>query len=177
LALGVGIVVAVSTVGVQRWLAPGPAPLSASRFIVVESPDRGAASAPKPAAPETRVAVVPPRPALAEPAALTDPPPAAPRRAEPAGALALTRHFAQREGELQACFERHASALSGQPQITVNFEVGASGTVQSATLEPSSLASTPLGGCLLGVARSTSFGAVAKPLRFSIPVRARSVSR
>ena len=30
---------------------------------------------------------------------------------------------------------------------------------------------------VLGVARGTSFGAVGKPLRFSIPIRARSVNR
>ena len=87
------------------------------------------------------------------------------------------RRFAQREGELQQCFERFASALSGQPQLAVTFDVGASGKVQSATLEPSTLAPTPLGACLLGIARGTRFGAVGKPLRFSIPIRARSVSR
>jgi hypothetical protein len=88
----------------------------------------------------------------------------------------LTRRFAQREGELQSCFERFAS-LTGQPQISVNFDVAASGKVRTATLDPSSLEPTPLGGCLLGVARGTSFGPVGKPLRFSIPIRARSVSR
>jgi hypothetical protein len=88
----------------------------------------------------------------------------------------LTRRFAQREGELQSCFERFAS-LTGQPQISVNFDVAASGKVRAATLEPSSLASTPLGACLLGVARATSFGPVGKQLRFAIPIRARSVNR
>jgi serine/threonine protein kinase len=176
-ALGVGIVVAVSMVGVLRLLAPRPPPVAASRFIVVESPDKGAAAASSPPAPETQVAVAQPRPALAEPGPVTDTAPPVARRAEPAGALSLTRHFAQREGQLQKCFETYASALSGQPQISVNFEVGASGKVQSATLDPSSLAATPLGGCLLGVARATSFGVVGKPLRFSIPIRARSVNR
>ncbi|MEO8180075.1 MAG: protein kinase [Deltaproteobacteria bacterium] len=175
LALGVGLVVAISMVGVLRLLSPRPAAPAASRFIIVESPDKksaaGAAGAP---ASDTPVAVVQPGPALAE---VTEPPASVSHRTEPAGALALTRHFAQREGELQKCFERHASALSGQPRIAVSFEVWASGKVQSATLEPKSLEPTPLGACLLDVARGTSFGAVGKPLRFSIPIRARSVHR
>jgi len=175
-ALGVGVVVAVCMVAALHFLQPRvPAP-SASRFIVVESPDKAAGAAPAPIT--TPVAVAEPSaPLVQDPAPASTPasaPPAA--HADRAGAAALTRHFAQREGELQGCFERFAS-LTGAPQISVNFDVAASGKVRTATLEPSSLAPTPLGGCLLGVARGTSFGPVGKPLRFSIPIRARSVSR
>jgi serine/threonine protein kinase len=178
LAMGVGVVVALVLVGALHFLGPRPAAPSAARFIVVESPDKAASAAAPAAAPElTQVSVAVPANTPAE----GDAPPAAapgPRRADAAGgALALTRHFARRENALQSCFERHASALTGHPQISVNFEVGASGKVQTATLEPSSLANTPLGQCLLEVARGTSFGAVGKPLRFKIPIRARSVSR
>jgi serine/threonine protein kinase len=177
LALGVGLVVALCMVGVLRFLQARPPPPAASRFIVVERPDKAPAAAAPPTAQTARVAVTDPatnalgeapvgaQPALAVPA----------HRPEPAGAQALTRRFAQREGELQGCFERFASALTGQPQLAVNFEVGASGKVQSVTLEPGALAPTPLGACLLGVARGTRFGAVGKALRFSIPIRARSV--
>jgi serine/threonine-protein kinase len=170
-ALGVGVVVAVCMVGALHFLQPrAPAP-SASRFIVVESPDKATGAAPAPVT--TPVAVAETAPVVQDPTAPGAPPAA---RADRAGAAALTRHFAQREGELQGCFERFAS-LTGAPQISVNFDVGASGKVRTATLEPSSLAPTPLGACLLGVARGTAFGPVGKPLRFSIPIRARSVSR
>jgi serine/threonine-protein kinase len=174
LALGVGVVVGLCMVAALHFLQPrAPAP-TASRFIVVESPDKAAGAAPV----TTPVAVAEPSaPVVQDPAPDPGPPSTAPAaRADRAGAAALTRHFAQREGQLQSCFERFAS-LTGQPQISVNFEVAASGKVRSATLDPSSLAPTPLGACLLGVARGTSFGAVGKPLRFSIPIRAHSVSR
>jgi len=175
LAMGVGVVVALVLVGALHFLGPRPPAPSAARFIVVESPDKVAAAA-QAATPETTpVSVAAP---AAPPEGVDSPPAvAAPRRADAGGALALTRHFARRENALQSCFERHASALTGQPQIAVNFDVGASGKVQNATLEPASLSNTPLGQCLLGVARGTSFGAVGKPLRFTIPIRARSVSR
>jgi len=174
-AMSVGVVVALVLVGALHFLAPRPAAPSAARFIVVESPDKTAAAAPSgvAAAEQTQVSVAAPPEVVAPPAVATGS-----RRAEAAdGAPALTRHFARRENALQSCFEHHASALTGHPQISVNFEVGASGKVQTATLEPSSLASTPLGQCLLEVARGTSFGAVGKPLRFKIPIRARSVNR
>jgi serine/threonine protein kinase len=178
LAMGAGVAVALVLVGALHFLGPRPAAPSASRFIVVESPDKAAAAAPSATPETTQVSVS--APANAPPEGMTSPIVAAPnpRRAEAAGgALALTRHFARRENALQSCFERHASALTGQPQISVNFDVGASGKVQNATLEPNSLTNTPLGQCLLGVARGTSFGAVGKPLRFTIPIRARSVTR
>ncbi len=175
LALGVGVVVAVCTVAALHFLQPRAATPSASRFIVVESPDKQTGAAPAPVT--TPVAVAESAPVVQDPAPDPIAPSAAPPpRADRAGAAALTRHFAQREGDLQGCFERFAS-LTGQPQISVNFDVAASGKVRAATLEPSSLASTPLGACLLGVARATSFGPVGKQLRFAIPIRARSVNR
>jgi eukaryotic-like serine/threonine-protein kinase len=178
-ALGVGVVVAGITVGALHLLQPRTPPPSASRFIVVESPDKlaaGSAGAPPAAAAPEAVAAA--TATNIEPARSVSELPAPPqRKAEPGGAAALSRHFAQREAELQRCFERHAASLSGHPELAVNFEISAAGKVQKATLQPQSLAGTPLEKCLLDVARGTSFGAVGKPLRFTIPIRARSVSR
>ncbi len=175
-ALGIGVVAAGATVAAMSFLQPRPAPPSASRFIVVESPDKAAAATPAPAgvAPDTTTATASASTAEPTPSATR---PTAQRRPEPSGAAALTRHFARREGELQRCFERHAAALSGQPELSIDFDVLPGGKVRSAQLQPATLAPTPLGKCLLDVARGTSFGAVGKPLRFSIPIRARSVSR
>ncbi|MEY4545351.1 MAG: hypothetical protein RL685_1546 [Pseudomonadota bacterium] len=175
-ALGIGVVAAGVTVAAISLLQPRPEPPSASRFIVVESPDKtGAAPAASAAAPAVVTANA--GASATEPVSAEPPPNNPARRPEPSGAAALTRHFAKREGELQRCFERHAAALSGQPEISVDFEVAPSGKVQSAALKPPSLAPTPLGKCLIDVARGTSFGAVGKALRFSIPIRARSVNR
>ncbi|HWO08095.1 MAG TPA: hypothetical protein VNN80_01405, partial [Polyangiaceae bacterium] len=75
---------------------------------------------------------------------------------------------------LGACFDRHAAQLEGNPEIAINFEVDASGAVRSAGLVPSALEQTELGRCLLGVARSASFGALRKTTRFTIPIQARA---
>jgi hypothetical protein len=177
-ALGIGVVAAGVTVAAISLLQPRPEPPSASRFIVVESPDKtGAAPAASAAAPAPAVVTANAGASASAPVSAEPPPNNPARRPEPSGAAALTRHFAKREGELQRCFERHAAALSGQPEISVDFEVAPSGKVQSAALKPPSLAPTPLGKCLIDVARGTSFGAVGKALRFSIPIRARSVNR
>jgi hypothetical protein len=174
-ALGIGVVAAGVTVAAISLLRPPPVPPSASRFIVVESPDKAGAA---PAAPAPGPAVVTASAGATATAPISVEPSSNPaRRPEPSGAAALTRHFAQREGALQRCFERYAAALSGQPEISVDFDVAPSGKVQSAALKPPSLAPTPLGQCLIDVARGTSFGAVGKALRFSIPIRARSVNR
>lgn len=179
-ALGIGVIAAGATVAAMSFMQRRPPPPSASRFIVVESPDKAAAPAPAPAtapAADTTVVTASAGATAVAPAAGNTPAPAAQPRPEPSGAASLTRHFARREGELQRCFERHAAALSGQPELSIDFDVGPNGKVRSAALQPATLAPTPLGQCLLDVARGTSFGAVGKPLRFSIPIRARSVNR
>lgn len=83
----------------------------------------------------------------------------------------LTQVFSRRQGQIQGCF---ASAKSNQTNLTlqVGFQVDASGKVTSATVSPGGVATTPLGTCLLGVARSTRFGALTQSATFRIPVRA-----
>lgn len=179
-ALGIGVIAAGAAVAAISFLQPRPAPPSASRFIVVESPDKAAGPAPAPvAAPaaDTALATASAGATAVEPSAVATPASAAQRRPEPSGAASLTRHFARREGELQRCFESHAASLSGRPELSIEFDVDANGKVRGGALQPATLAATPLGKCLLDVARGTSFGAVGKPLRFSIPIRARSVNR
>lgn len=82
----------------------------------------------------------------------------------------LTQVFSRRQGQIQGCF---ASAKSDQTNLTlqVGFQVDASGKVTSATVSPGGVAGTPLGKCLLGVARSTRFGALTQAANFRIPVR------
>jgi serine/threonine protein kinase len=88
------------------------------------------------------------------------------------GVAALNRAFAKRSGALQGCFARNADALQGSPQVTIRFQVGVSGAVESASLQPAALTGTALGGCVLDVARKTVFPPQEKPVAFSIPFQA-----
>ncbi len=92
---------------------------------------------------------------------------------QPSEAQRLTAAFASRQGAVQNCFSQQAGELEGSPQVSVRFQLGSNGEVQSATLVPPSLAQTALGRCLLSVARETQFPALGKSVAFSIPITAR----
>jgi hypothetical protein len=89
----------------------------------------------------------------------------------------LARAFQRQEGKIQGCFRDHAGSVQGEPRISVNFQVDATGAVQNAIVSPSAVAGSALGQCLLGVARSTNFGSQPGPLSFSIPIAARVVRK
>ena len=96
-------------------------------------------------------------------------PSAGPARRTLAGA------FQQRQGAIQSCFKQNPAALADSQHLSVRFDVDTSGRVVSASLSPASVASQPLGSCVLGVARSTNFGAQPEAVSFSIPIAARMV--
>jgi serine/threonine protein kinase len=181
LGLGMSVVIALIMVAALSYLQRPAAPPAASRFIVVEG-----------GTPAESAAADPPRPSEAKPPPLSpslsaelgeiDRPPE--RRAatktrgkSPAAdsSAALSRAFARRQRALGECFEHHAAEVQGRPEISIAFEVAASGHVEAASIVPSALTDTPLGRCLLDVARSTEFGTLGKTTRFSIPIRARAV--
>ncbi|HMJ11598.1 MAG TPA: protein kinase [Polyangiaceae bacterium] len=152
-----------------------------TRFVYVEKN-------PSPAPPNSQVPATPPAanaPSTAEPS--PDPATAAgavstpPRNLAPArpqsqtDAAALSRVFQKKRGRIEGCFSQHVSELAGRPQVSVRFQVAKSGRVESATLAPSALNGTPLGQCLLGIARATDFGAQDGPVTFTIPLTARRV--
>ena len=123
-----------------------------------------------------------PTPSASAPATAAGSAPAAARRTGGAStqaassgpdAKALTRRFQQRQGAVQGCFERHASSVEGRPRISVRFNITKSGSVSGAQLIPGSIAGTAVGGCILGVARSTRFGPQPSAFSFSIPIAAR----
>jgi serine/threonine protein kinase len=176
LGLSLGTIMAAVMAAALFYLERGSP--SESRFSVVERPT---ASGRTPVPSLGASAPATPEPPPSGPAAASVPlsqdtggPQPAP---DPGGAVALSRRFARQEGALEACFERHAASLEGQPQIAVKFDVAASGVVKDASLSPASLTPTPLGRCLTGVARATDFGDQEKPLRFTIPIRANSAQR
>jgi serine/threonine protein kinase len=85
----------------------------------------------------------------------------------------LSRAVQRHGGRIQSCFQSHVESVGGAPQVTLRFSIDAAGNVTSAQLSPGTLAGTPLGGCLLGVARSIKFPPQGKPVSFSIPITAR----
>lgn len=83
----------------------------------------------------------------------------------------LTQVFSRRQSQIQACFAK-AKPEQTSVVLQIAFQVDASGKVTSANVSPSALANTPLGTCLLNIARSTRFGALTQSASFRIPVRA-----
>ncbi|HWO15024.1 MAG TPA: hypothetical protein VNN80_36225, partial [Polyangiaceae bacterium] len=172
MALTAGVLVLVLLLLTQQR-APAS---SAGRFIVVESPDKAG----KAAAPIAAATAAEPTPDGAEPS----PTPSGAQRPAPlpvsqpareSVGTSLSRQLARRRPALESCFKRFAEELQGRPEISVNFEVAASGRVSSATLSPEAMNGTPLGQCLLSVARATEFGPQSHAVRFSIPLVAHAV--
>jgi serine/threonine-protein kinase len=88
-------------------------------------------------------------------------------------AQALTRTVAKKQDQIERCFANRVADVSGAPALAVRFEVDASGHVVSAHVLPPTLAVTPLGQCIEGVARDTDFGPQAHPVSFRIPLTTR----
>jgi serine/threonine protein kinase len=180
LMVGAALALALLSALVLLMNRQPPAP-TGSRFIVVESPDRSATQADALAA----LATTPPDVALEPRPAAPEAAPSMPRgapaatrpTAAPSDAAALSRQLAQRQGALEGCFERHAAELQGSPELSVAFDVDVSGRVTAAALTPPALTETQLGQCLLAIARETRFDKQPKPVRFSIPLRARAITR
>ncbi len=86
---------------------------------------------------------------------------------------ALTRAFRRQQGKIERCFETHAAFVEGVPEIAIAFGITAAGLVESARVVPETLHNTPLGACLLELARDTNFGAQGAAVSFRIPLRAR----
>jgi serine/threonine protein kinase len=84
----------------------------------------------------------------------------------------LTQAVRKRQSLITACVERHTSGVSS-PEMSFRFQVDRRGKVTAVELLPASIAPSPLGRCLLEVARGTSFGPLAKPVTFRIPITVR----
>ena len=174
----------VTTAAILLTRASAPAP--AQRFLVVQAADGTAPGTPVRAV-SPSAAALPSTPSSASAAAAggRGVPSAAPEN-QPGGsktaplsggddAVKLSRKFSERRGAVQQCFQAHTLVLEGTPNIGIRFQVDAAGHVTSASIQPGDLASTALGQCLLGVARSTKFGPQPEARAFTIPIRARAV--
>ncbi|MCB9662307.1 MAG: serine/threonine protein kinase [Sandaracinaceae bacterium] len=179
-----GFALALIGVGVW-WRLSTPAVQEPSQFILVRGDvsavgagidERAPATGPTAASPTSPEGLpsdappsedpAPPREAPASAASAERPQP----RAEVTAAT-LTRTFSQRRGAIRQCADRHSEIE--RVQVTFRFDVDESGHVRGVDLSPASTAGTPLGACLLGVARGTRFGPLPRAASFSIPVAVR----
>jgi eukaryotic-like serine/threonine-protein kinase len=186
--LGAALLAAGIAVGVILITRPSDTSPREPRFLLVERPGQGSAAAATEQSPTVTATGSSPmadtpnvEPTMEPTLATAKPSPSQAPKAgpSPAGAssvAALNQAFAQRSGALQNCFQKNTEGLSGSPQVTIKFRVGTAGNVESASLQPESLAGTALGSCVLGVARTTKFPPQENPVAFSIPFQA-SIAR
>ncbi|HET7541602.1 MAG TPA: protein kinase [Polyangiaceae bacterium] len=148
-----------------------PPPIIVEKQSVV---DDSPPAATEPASSDARVVAATSTAVSASPSAAA----ASKAAAKPAGSASkrtLAGAFQQRQGAIQSCFKQNPSSLVDSQHLSVRFDVDTSGHVVSASLSPPAVATQPLGACVLGVARSTNFGAQPEALSFSIPIAARMV--
>jgi serine/threonine protein kinase len=177
-----GAALAVLAAAGTLLITQGPADPS-TRYLVIEKPP----AAPPPA-PARSTALVASPPAAGRAAASggadgavggagaggsNAPPQSARAPAARPDAATLTREFRRHQPRVEACIHQHVEQIDRHPQISIRFEVNAAGKVTSAELSPAALTGTPLGACILGVARSVSFSRLSTPVAFSIPITAR----
>jgi serine/threonine-protein kinase len=177
LLAGAAFVTAVGLAGAaySMWRAKAPEP--PPRFLLIEKqadPESSAASAPSAPPADSAPAVASGVPLAVRSAAPTlEKPPLRSADASASGS-SITAAFQRQRGRVEACFRAHSR--EDQPQLTIRFQIEASGVVRSAELQPASLAGTALGGCILSIARATKFPAAEAPVAFSIPITARKAA-
>jgi len=180
-AVGAALILALGALVVS--LLRAPATEKPPRFLVVETPHSAPTqepaptqaealnpptdSAPAPTPSPPAVSAHPPEPKLTRPNASPSDGKPDPRK--------LSRTFAAHQGKVQGCFRQHAANVTGQPQVSIRFKVSTGGQVQSADVIPAGLATTPLGQCILNVARGVQFGPQSEAIVFAIPITARRV--
>jgi eukaryotic-like serine/threonine-protein kinase len=164
----------VSLLAGGAWLLRQTPKASEGRFIVVEEQgSEHAAAATDPGALNAAGGAAPP---ADHPVALAGGDGAGGPSVD-ADRAALVRQLARRQAAFQACVRGQARDLSGELQLTLSFEVAATGQVSKASLVPSAIEATEVGRCLLRVAHATQFQQLTQPLHFSLPLRTRAVAR
>lgn len=86
----------------------------------------------------------------------------------------LTRAFSKQQGKVERCFAQFPDQL-GNESVSIKFQITDKGVVQSADLSPATIGDTPLGRCLVGVAKAATFPAQREAIAFRIPITARRV--
>jgi len=184
IALAIFLVAAAAT-GVAVVFRPQPE--QAARILVIEkqagNPNEGVAVAsaaaplPEPSVPVPFASATSATSATSAPASATSAPRRTPAAAPADRGALLARAFQRQEGKIQSCFQQPGASVDGQSGISVRFQIDQAGSVQRAQVTPASVAATPLGQCIVSVARATAFGPQPEPVSFAIPLSARVVRR
>lgn len=173
--VAVGLLLALAGVS-YAWLGRAPAQPK-ERFLLIEKQVEPETSANvSTTANVTSALPAPPGPPAAAASSSAAPATKAARPALDAAGNSLTAAFQRQRGRIEACFRAQPTVAAEQPQLTIRFQVEASGAVRSAELVPASLAGSALGGCILSVARATRFPAGDAPVSFTIPITARKTA-
>ncbi len=161
LALAVGGVLVAGAIagGLLLALRPRPAPLVGSAYHLADPSSDALGPTPRP-------------PELASAAAAAAPSGSGSVAGGTAPAEVIAAALAERQPDVERCFETHVEQLTGAPEIGLRFQLRADGTVRDAELSPATLSATPLGGCLLTVARATRFPPLGRDLSFRLPITA-----
>jgi len=80
---------------------------------------------------------------------------------------ALTRTFSSQGPAITACFSKNGNPTE---QVSVRIQIDTKGIVQAAEVLPGSVGSSPLGACLVAIAKQTHFGPQPKPAAFRVPL-------
>jgi serine/threonine protein kinase len=159
-------------------LRPAPAP-PAPRFLLIEKENETAQVALPNSSGLPAVSAVPPSPLPpieSSDSSVSSLRPKAPRGSAEAPGTSITAAFQKQRGRVEACFRAQPGEASAQPQLTIRFQVEATGAVRSVELLPAAVAGSALGGCILAVARSTRFPPGEAPVSFTIPITARKTA-
>jgi len=177
--VAVAVVLVALAVVVRQPAAPAPAPVqvyttSTAPEVVPSVADPAAVAAAEPAAveEETDVGAVQEDVKEASPVVSRKRPT---KKTKGPDASALTRAFRAKHQAVQTCFASYAATVQGSPQIEVEFSIDAAGHLQRAELYPPAVRGSTLGGCILKVAKQTSFPGQGEALTFRIPVTAKRV--
>ena len=92
------------------------------------------------------------------------------RPVKPAADDPLSQAFKRRSAAVDACFKTHPTTLDATSKVSVRFAIDAAGVPTDVQMVPPELTRTPLGACVLDVARGVRFPAQPGPLAFSIPL-------
>jgi TonB family protein len=88
----------------------------------------------------------------------------------PGAPEALSSALAKRQAEMRRCFTEQDGRDVGGSEVALRFEVAADGSVTSLAVLPADVGATPLGACLVKVARTTRFAPQPAPITFRIPL-------
>jgi serine/threonine-protein kinase len=176
-AIGIGAagLVALSVAGAVAMLKRGRSDNGPAYIVVNQRGSGEAGSATRPVAdkPVDVVAPIDAGAAAVEPATTVDAGAGKPTPVRPTvpptetDVGALTRTFGRQSPAITACFEKHGVPAE---QVMIRFQIDTTGTVVGAEVLPASIAPTPLGGCVLAIAKKTAFGTQPKPATFRIPL-------